>query len=88
MLRVSVDPIPRRVTDSSETQCRLTSPAQGAGQLAAQESASNDGDGLQLSGNFLKSFEILDLCKNVRRKIKGQSYGGGKWKYGTVVFWL
>lgn len=59
------DPIPRRVTDGSVTPCGLTSPAQGAGQLAAQEPAPDDGDGLQLSGNFFQRFKILDLFGRV-----------------------
>lgn len=39
----------------------LTSPAKRAGQLAAQESASYDGDGLRVSWNFVQGFKVVNL---------------------------
>lgn len=72
------------MTDGSVTLCGLTSPAQGACQLAAQESSPDDGDGLQLSGNFLQRFEILNLCRRERRKNEEQSYCDGALYNGTM----
>lgn len=40
---------------------RLTSPAEGTGQLTAQESTSDDSDGFDVSGDLVKFFEVLDL---------------------------
>lgn len=43
----------------------LTSPPQGAGQLAAQKPTADDRDGLDFSGNLLQAFEVLDLKEDL-----------------------
>ena len=40
---------------------RLTFPAEGTGQLAAEEAASDDCDGVYVPGDLVQRLEVLDL---------------------------
>lgn len=56
----------------------LTSPAQGAGQLAAQKPTADDRDGLDFSGNLLQAFEVLDLKEDLFPFQTSSSRNGSK----------
>lgn len=64
----------KQVTCASISIWSHTSPAEGTGQLAAQEATSDDSDGIDVSGNLIQRLEVLNLRreKNWHSHLPGQ----------------